>query len=212
MAYSKLSQAIESWNQKLHMSVGLFLLLFIWLFFLSGLLLNHSKWEFASFWEEREEKEEKYEINIPISADSATAITGIMEQLQTEGEVSNVNVSANTLDFRASKPGRIKDITVDLKTQNATVKEIKFNTWGIIRTLHTFNGMDSNAPQTKPNWIITHIWRFTMDVVAIGLIFICISSWYRWYKTSKNFTLGLLIFFAGVISSAYFVLVLSQLK
>jgi hypothetical protein len=208
MEYRKFSRAIESWNQKLHMYVGLFLLLFIWLFSLSGLLLNNSKWEFASFWEEREEKEGTYTVRIPVSADSATAITGVMEQLKAEGEVSNVNISTNSLNFRATKPGQIKDISVNLDTQNATVKEMNFNTWGIIRTLHTFNGTDSNTPQA--NWIITHIWRFAMDIVAIGLIFLCISSWYMWYKTGENLTLGLLILCSGIISAGYFVLVLSQ--
>lgn len=212
MEYSKFYRAIESWNQKMHMYVGLFLLLFLWLFSLSGLLLNHSQWEFASFWEEREEKEDKYEIDIPVRVDSAAAMTGIMEQLQTAGEVSNVNISANSLDLRVSKPGHIKDITVDLETQIATVKEIKFNTWGFIRTLHTFNGMDSNAPKTKPNWILTQIWRFTMDVVAIGLIFLCVSSWYMWYKTSKKLTIGLLVFGTGVASAAFFVLILSLIR
>lgn len=212
MEYSKLSRAVESWNQKLHIYVGLFLLLFLWLFSLSGLLLNHSQWEFASFWEEREENEFNYEIDVPVSADSALVIASIMKQLQAEGEVNNINISANSLYFRVSKPGRIKNITVDLLTQHANVKEIKFNSWGIIRTLHTFNGVNNNAPQGKPNWIITQIWRFTMDVVAIGLIFLCISSWYMWYKTSKNLTIGLLVFGTGVASAAFFVLILSQIR
>lgn len=212
MEFRKLNRTIESWTHKLHIYVGLFLLLFLWLFSLSGLLLNNSQWKFASFWEEREENEDKYEIDVPISADSATVITGIIEQLQAEGEVSNVKISANNLDFRVSKPGRIKNITVDLEAQNATVKEIKFNTWGIIRTLHTFNGLDRNSPQAKPNWIIAQTWRYTMDGIAIGLIFLCFSSWYMWYKTNKNLTIGLIVFCAGVVSAAYFILILSQFR
>lgn len=208
MEYRKFSPTIESWNQKLHMYVGLFLLLFIWLFSLSGLLLNNSKWKFASFWEEREEREGIYTVHIPVNADSTTAINGIMEQLKVEGEVSKVSISTNSLNFRTTKPGRIKDISVNLDTQNATVKEMNFNTWGIIRTLHTFNGRGINTPQA--NWTITHIWRFAMDMVAIGLIFLCISSWYMWYKTGENITLGLLILCSGIISAGYFVLVLSQ--
>ena len=37
----------ERWNRKLHFYAGLFLLLFIWLFAVSGLILNHPKWTFA---------------------------------------------------------------------------------------------------------------------------------------------------------------------
>jgi hypothetical protein len=37
------------WNRKLHYYLGLYFLFFVWLFALSGLLLNHS-WTFAGFW------------------------------------------------------------------------------------------------------------------------------------------------------------------
>lgn len=38
------------WNRRIHNYVGLYFLVFIWLFALSGLLLNHSDWTFAEFW------------------------------------------------------------------------------------------------------------------------------------------------------------------
>ena len=42
------------WNRKLHYYLGLYFLFFLWLFALSGLLLNHSSWTFAQFWPNRQ--------------------------------------------------------------------------------------------------------------------------------------------------------------
>ncbi|MDA0747822.1 MAG: hypothetical protein O2954_14970, partial [bacterium] len=49
------SKWIELWNRKLHMYAGLYFLFFLWLFSFSGLMLNHSEWEFAQFWPRRVE-------------------------------------------------------------------------------------------------------------------------------------------------------------
>ena len=46
---------IETWNRKIHIYVGLFLLWFIWLFGLSGMLLNHPQWLMQEGWQSREE-------------------------------------------------------------------------------------------------------------------------------------------------------------
>ena len=50
MDLTKLRDGMIKWSRKIHIYIGLCLLLFIMLFGFSGLLLNHH-WEFASFWE-----------------------------------------------------------------------------------------------------------------------------------------------------------------
>ena len=52
------------WNRRLHYYLGLYLLFFTWLFVLSGLLLNHPKWQFAEFWPNRVQTTEEYEIGV----------------------------------------------------------------------------------------------------------------------------------------------------
>ena len=36
--------ALESWNRRIHYYLGLYFLLFLWLFSFTGLLLNHPRW------------------------------------------------------------------------------------------------------------------------------------------------------------------------
>jgi hypothetical protein len=52
----------ERWNRKLHFYTGLFLLLFLWLFAFTGLLLNHPTWAFQESWLNRHET--KYKVPI----------------------------------------------------------------------------------------------------------------------------------------------------
>ena len=64
----------ERWNRKLHFYAGLFLLFFMWLFAISGLLLNHPTWSFAESWTKRTD------------ANSERAITALGPELRGERE------------------------------------------------------------------------------------------------------------------------------
>ena len=44
---------LEVWNRKLHYYLGLYFLFFLWLFSLTGLMLNHQQW-FTDLYERRE--------------------------------------------------------------------------------------------------------------------------------------------------------------
>lgn len=192
------------WNRKLHIHIGLFLLLFIWLFALSGLLLNHH-WEFASFWEQRKKAESVTDMTFASKPDSASLLHVVMEKLGISGEVTNVKYSADAVDFRVTSPGAGNELHVDLAKGTVTRKAYELNIWGKIRTLHTFNGADKNNIQKEANWVITTVWKFSMDAIAILLVFLSFSSWVMWFKVRKDYRWGVFILLAGVLTSVYFV-------
>jgi hypothetical protein len=190
-------------TRRLHIHLGLLLLLFVWLFSLSGLLLNHSSWKFTSFWEQRQES--KIDIAVPLSAlADPNPEARIMEFLKISGEVQPQKRTAETLEFRVQSPGIVTDVSIDLKTGSGTEKVMKYNVWGKWRTLHTFNGMSKENPSQSPNWLVTNIWRFTMDGIAIGLIITCLSSWIMWYNVRKDYKLGYSILAASLGVAGYF--------
>lgn len=193
------------WNRKLHIHIGLFLLLFIWLFSLSGLLLNHSGWNFASFWEQRKQNETVTQMAFPSQLDSAALLHSVIDKLRISGEVTNVKYSADALDFRVTSPGKGKEVHVDRAKNTVTRKEYELNIWGKIRTLHTFNGVDKSNIKKEANWIVTSVWKFAMDAIAILLIFMCVSSWVMWYKIRRDYKWGAFILMAGFLTSFYFV-------
>ena len=199
------------WNRKFHIYIGLFLLLFILFFSLSGLLLNHSQWKFASFWKERNETEIITPLIIPINVDSVFMIPYIMKQLNLSGEISNVSLTPDSINFRVMKPGTNQDIHIDFKSGMSDQKKMVFNWWGKLRILHTFNGSDKMNPGVKPNWLVTRIWRLSMDVIASGLIFLCISSWIMWYKIRNDYSMGLIVLILGMAGAIFFIFLLRTL-
>jgi len=204
-------EKIIYWNRKFHIYIGLFFLLFILFFSLSGLLLNHSQWKFASFWKERKETENTIHVTLPANRDSAALIQYFMKQFNMSGEISNVRLTDESIHFRVVKPGLMQEINADLKSGTGVRKEIVFNWWGKIRNLHTFNGSDKEHPEIRPNWFVTKIWRLVMDAVALGLIFLCISGWIMWYKIRKSYTYGLIVLLLGISGAIFFVFVMRML-
>src|SRR6266851_3500888 len=76
----------DLWNRKLHYYTGLYLLLFIWLFAFSGLLLNHG-WKFAEFWPQRKETTAVRPIQAPPGSADLDRARNLMRQLDLSGEV-----------------------------------------------------------------------------------------------------------------------------
>jgi len=134
-----------------------------------------------------------------------------MQQLKIAGEVSEVWMTADSIEFRVTVPGKVRNLHVDLRKGISTQKELTFNSWGKMRTLHTFNGVNKNNPDIQPNWIITRIWKLAMDCIAIGFVILCISSWIMWYKLRKTYTWGPLILISGFAIAIFFVFLLRML-
>jgi hypothetical protein len=192
-------------NRKLHIHIGLFLFLFIWLFSFSGLLLNHENWKFASFWEQRKETKKMTVIKVHNQTDSSKLLKDIITQLKLSGEVQNTQLNPDSVDFQIAYPGHVKNVHVDLHRGNCIERDIQFNVWGKLRTLHTFNGANKQKEDAAPNWLITRIWKFSMDAIAVGLILITISSWLMWYKVRMNYPFSALVLIVGFVISIYFV-------
>lgn len=195
-------------NRRLHIHVGLFLVLFIWLFSISGLILNHGNWKFTSFWDEREQNKTETTIHIPAGMDSAALVKNLLLQLKISGEVNNVKITSDSIDCTVYYPGYVNNIHVDFKKSICVQKELSYNAWGKLRNLHTFNGADRDGLNPQPNWIITRIWRFSMDAVAIGLIYLSVSSWIMWFKIRKDYAWGYAALLTGFAVAIYFICLL----
>ena len=211
MRYLKLFKDVNFYSRKIHIHLGLFLLLFIWLFAFSGLLLNHGDWKISNFWEKRKETLTVTSIYIPASRDSSTILRNIISQLKIEGEITNVKMWPDSLHFQVSRPGQVRNLQVDFVTGLCTQKAMQYNVAGKIRTLHTFNGVNKNNTDLKSNWLITSVWRLSMDGIAIGLLLLCISSWIMWYKIREKYGWGWIVLILGFASALYFTVVLGML-
>src|SRR5436309_6589862 len=77
---------LEAWNRRLHYYLGLYFLLFIWLFSFTGLLLNHPRWALSRIPNDPNPVYER-----PIEAASGTTdlarARDFMRQLGVRGEI-----------------------------------------------------------------------------------------------------------------------------
>ncbi len=197
----------EAWNRKLHFYLGLYFLFFLWLFAFTGLLLNHSNWQFAQFWPERVETSFERSVQLSTSDSNIEQATDIMRQLELTGEIDWPTQAPvpGQLNFAVNRPGTLNRVSVDLAQNRATVQNIRINSWGVMRALHSFSGTRRNSPTASRDWVLTTVWVVAMDALSVGILLMVFSSYYMWFRLKQKRSLGWLSLGTGVISCGLFV-------
>lgn len=195
---------VELWNRKVHYYFGLFFLFFLWLFSLTGLLLNHPQWRIAS----GDRRETRYErtIEAPAGDTEFARARHVMGQLKLTGEINwPPSQKPGHLDFSISRPNDASQIQVDLLQDRASVQHFENGRWATFRIFHTFSGSRFDAPATDRDWILTSLWVIAMDALAVALNVMVLGSYYMWYRLKKRRALGIVALSAGVLSCGLFV-------
>ena len=200
------SARIRIVTRKLHNYLGLYLLLFVWLFSVSGLVLNHSKWSVAQFWKARQETASQRTIRIPRGRGDLATAADLMRQLGIVGEVGETRRSpdGSHFDFQVVRPGRVFRVQARLDSARATVTEITLNAWGVVDALHKFTGVKMDEPAVTRDWILTRIWSLAMDALALGLMALVLSGLYLWYRLPARRRPGLIALILGIACCAFF--------
>jgi hypothetical protein len=186
----------------------LFLLFFVWLFALSGLVLNHPSWRFTEFWGNRTQI--SYERDIaalgPDTKGDLEQVRKIMRQLGIVGEIlwTTTRANSNQFDFQVRRPGHFFFIKADLARKSVAVQQSEVNLWGVVRTLHTFTGVQMDDPRNTRDWVLTSVWAYSMDAVAAGLIFMVLSSLLMWFKLPQKRLSGVFVLGLGTLLCALF--------
>jgi hypothetical protein len=204
----RLWASFERWNRKLHFYSGLFLLFFLWLFAFTGLLLNHPTWTFQEHWKNRQENTYERAIKAPASdaiGDLAQA-QDIMRQLRITGDIlwTTTRTDASLLDFQVRRPGHFFFIKANWSQGSATVRQANVNLWGVMKVLHVFTGNIADDPRNSRDWALTYLWAYSMDVVAVALIFMVLSSIYMWLKFPQKRLPGAIVLALGCGSCGLF--------
>lgn len=201
---SSFSSIFELWNRKLHYYIGLYLLFFVWLYSLTGLLLNHTTWQFQQFWPSRTVSAEERVIQDPAPGSDLEQARKLLRQFGIRGEIA-LPVGRPTparLEVRANRPGYSYVILADLAESRARLETTHVNGWGVARALHEFTGV---RPGTRRNWIVTSIWALSMDAVSLGLIVMVVGGYYLWWRLPRKRAWGFVALALGVLCCGAFV-------
>ncbi|HTI72072.1 MAG TPA: PepSY-associated TM helix domain-containing protein [Candidatus Limnocylindria bacterium] len=209
-APSRLRVRLERWNRKLHYYAGLFLLFFMWLFAVTGLILNHPTWSFAESWTKRTDTTTERVITAldpELRGDLAQA-QGIMRQLGIKGEIlwTTARTNDGRFDFQVRRPGHYYFLKADLTQNRVTLRHSTVNLWGVMKVLHVFSGVSLDDPRQSRDWTLTTIWAFSMDAVAAGLIFMVLSSLYMWWDLPQKRVAGAVVLGLGTLVCGLFCL------
>ena len=133
------------WNRRVHCYLGLYLLFFGWLFALTGLLLNHSTWEFTQFWPSRVQSQCDARFSRSRGLQRLGASRDLMQQFGIAGEIQwpAAHPVGGPFTFQVSRPGRTVEVKADLATGQATLQRTDLNAWGVMHVLHAFVGVRS---------------------------------------------------------------------
>jgi hypothetical protein len=201
----RLGAGLEAWNRRVHYFLGLYFLLFIWLFSLTGLLLNHPRWRVSRIPNDPNPVYEQA-IQSPLGATDLARAQDVIRQLGLRGEIDwPASRQPDRLDFNVVYPRQATQVAVDLRTMRATVRTTNRPLWPALTILHTFSGSRYNALTTRREWLLTSVWTFAMDALAIGLVIMVCGSYYMWYRVKPKRTLGALALGAGFFACALFV-------
>jgi hypothetical protein len=197
---------LRAWTRRLHNYVGLYLLLFLWLFSVSGLVLNHSKWAAARFWEARQESTTERAIHTPAAAGDVAMAEDLTRQLGLVGEIGETkrHPDGARFDVQVVKPGRVYRVEARLDSGRARVTEIRLNAWGVVDALHKFTGVKMDEPARTRDWVMTRVWSLAMDALALGLVVLVVSGLYLWYRRVETRRTGFVALLAGVACCAFF--------
>jgi len=194
------------WADRLHIYIGLYFVMFIWVFSLSGLLLNHPRWAFAQFWSEREELTYKMSFESGGEAKDLSRARSMMDKISLVGEIDQVTTYADgRFKFRAVKPGHIIEVATNTNSDSVSVKEISTNSWGIFQMLHSFNSVVLGRVEEQRDWILTWVWVITMDALCVGLAVVVASGIYLWWCMLGKRALGILSLCLGTSGCIVFV-------
>jgi hypothetical protein len=197
--------AFEVWNRKLHFYLGLYFLFFIWLFSLTGLLLNHGQWALAEAANQRSETRYERAIQTPAGDTDLERARDLMRQLNVAGEIDwPAARQPGHFDFNVSRPKDANQIQIDLERKHASIQHFDNSGMAAFRIFHTFSGSRFSALTTTRDWMVTTLWVVAMDGLSAGLIVMVLSSYYMWYRLKPKRRLGMMVLAAGTLSCAAF--------
>jgi hypothetical protein len=205
-------------TRDLHMYSGLFISPFVLLFAFSVFVLVHPSTRGPSSGATDTASVENLSVPPNLEALSGRArvdaVRTLIDQVGVHGEIGFIRhfPKQHRLSIPVSVPGRettldldTVDIKTDLDSGQAAVQRTDVNAWGVTRILHTFTGVRSGDSRNQRDWILTSVWAWSMDAVAVGLLIMVFGSYYMWWRLPQKRAWGPVALMSGWMACLLFV-------
>ena len=206
---------VRRWNKKIHIYLGLYMLLFLWLFSISGLFINHHNW----FERPPQPVQVKWEkpIELPQGADDQAKAEDLRAQLSLSGEIlrsrGNRKPPPGHFTFILVGLDKVMSVDADLEKSVASIQYRAQTAPSLIfrrtiENLHVLSGVrgiwQEPLPKTRDWWVV-QLWSFSMDAVSVGFMVMVATSIYMWYLRRRTWLVGSIVFAAGLLSCSFFI-------
>ena len=200
------AKAAEVWNRRLHYFLGLYFLFFLWLFSLTGLMLNHQQW-FTDLYD-RHEVSYDPSIETPAGETRTEQTLDLMRQLNLRGEVDwPASQPVGHIDFDVARPessrpgarrpereaGLRQGVQEHLITRVPDLSHVQWH--AIQSTSQRARLARSRARGCSP-------WTRSQRVSSVMVI----GSYYMWWRLKQRRTLGVITLALGYAICGAFVL------
>lgn len=193
---------------KCHVYLGLFFLVEIWLFSLTGLFLNHPQWRVNDYRQNSPWVDSVAPI-VPVERGGPVQkAENYCRQWQLEGELLSVREQAEQGVFRfdVHRPGEVARVVVDLNQREARLSRRNTGGYGTLNGLHIFGKMKRFDPGKEGiTWWATRVWVASMDGLALGFLCLVFTGLYLWLQT-KKIVGGAISLLAGTLVGLFFLL------
>ena len=185
--------------RQLHIYTSLAFFLPLFLFAVSGFMLNH-RWAIWETFATRVESEEPVAVQIPTSGTDLDKAHSVLEQLNVGGEINSLTLEPdkNLWQIRTTRPGQWLEIKLNPTTGSGTLKRTDFNAWSIMPRMHTLAGLHSNIPEKK-NWVWTKVWSLMMDLTAVATLVLLVTGLYMLTQMTSERRPGLIVLGIGSV-------------
>ena len=180
------------------------MLLYLWVFSISGLFMNHPDW----FKHQGERSSKDISVRMPDVPTNMEKAKNIMGQLNISGEIIfRGKQRPGQFAFIAMRPDERIFVNTNLESSVAKVTTVKAEPIAMLESLHTFNGIRGiwGEAESERDWLPTRIWSFSMDALCVGLILTVISSVYMAVQIKQNRIWCLVSFALGSVICSFFI-------
>jgi hypothetical protein len=160
-----------------HLTVGIFSMLFVLMYGWSSLQFAHPTWTNAK----------------PVSTEWSAALTPGLAPREVasalrvskglDGDLAQIRQTAGRTQFRLVKPGQVHEVNYDAGTGLATLKTNRWGFFGMMNRMHTASGLWHEV------WF-TNLFGVVVGLVSLGLLVLGATGLYLWFVRKKERKLG----------------------